>query len=88
MTRVASGGTGTPAYFSRILALCERLWFAQMPALMIALVLSVWIYQMLYESRWREALRFSPVRVAMAASMILYMGVCSTGGKAFIYFQF
>jgi D-alanyl-lipoteichoic acid acyltransferase DltB (MBOAT superfamily) len=60
----------------------------QMPALMIALVLSVWIYQMLYESRWREALRFSPVRVAMAASMILYMVFFSSFCLVFFYFVF
>ena len=60
----------------------------EMPALMIGLILSVWLYQMIYESRWRDLLKFSPVRVAVAASMILYIGLCSTRGKAFIYFQF
>ena len=60
----------------------------QMPALMVLLVSSVWIYQLLYESRFRGLLRYAPVRVAMASAMILYLGICATGGQAFIYFQF
>lgn len=60
----------------------------QIPALMIAMAGFVWLYQWLYESRFRNLLAYSPVRVALAASMILYLGLCSSGGKAFIYFQF
>ncbi len=60
----------------------------QIPALMIAIVALVWLYQWLYESRFRNLLAYSPVRVALAASMILYLGLCSSGGQAFIYFQF
>jgi D-alanyl-lipoteichoic acid acyltransferase DltB (MBOAT superfamily) len=60
----------------------------QMPALMLALVALVWLYQMAYESRFRPVLRSSPVRVGLAACMLLYMSLCSSGGQAFIYFQF
>jgi D-alanyl-lipoteichoic acid acyltransferase DltB (MBOAT superfamily) len=60
----------------------------QIPALMLVLVVSVVIYQTMYESRLRGLLKFSPVRVALAVSMILYLGLCSTRGEAFIYFQF
>jgi D-alanyl-lipoteichoic acid acyltransferase DltB (MBOAT superfamily) len=60
----------------------------QVPALMLALVGSVWLYQFLYESRFRKLLGYSPVRIALAASMLLYIGLCSSGGQAFIYFQF
>ncbi|HEX4000130.1 MAG TPA: MBOAT family O-acyltransferase [Pirellulales bacterium] len=60
----------------------------QIPALMVAMIALVWLYQWLYESRVRNLLAYSPVRVALAASMLLYLGLCSTGGQAFIYFQF
>ncbi|HZL34376.1 MAG TPA: MBOAT family O-acyltransferase [Tepidisphaeraceae bacterium] len=60
----------------------------QMPALMLALVASVWLYQLIFESAARPLLRFAPLRVAMAASMLLYLGFCSAGERAFIYFQF
>jgi hypothetical protein len=60
----------------------------QIPALMLALVCVVWVYQFIYESRWREALQARPVRVGLAVSMVLYMCLFSSGGGAFIYFQF
>jgi len=59
-----------------------------MPMLMIALVLTVWVYQFAYESRFRPLLRASPVRVGLAVCMVLYMCLFSAGGGAFIYFQF
>jgi D-alanyl-lipoteichoic acid acyltransferase DltB (MBOAT superfamily) len=58
------------------------------PALMLALVLLIWLYQFLYESRLRDLLRFSPVRVGLATFMLLYISLCSGTGGAFIYFQF
>ncbi len=60
----------------------------QVPALMLGLVALVWLYQFLYESGRREALRTGAVRVGLAASMVLYLCLCSTAGKPFIYFQF
>jgi D-alanyl-lipoteichoic acid acyltransferase DltB (MBOAT superfamily) len=60
----------------------------QIPALMLALVLAVWLYEMIYESRLRGLLRFSPVRIGLATCMMLYLTLCSAGGQAFIYFQF
>jgi hypothetical protein len=59
-----------------------------LPALMIALVAAVWLYQYVYESRLRPLLRFGFVRVALAVCMMLYLGLCSSGGGTFIYFQF
>jgi alginate O-acetyltransferase complex protein AlgI len=58
------------------------------PALMLGLVGAVVVYQLLYESRLRGVLRYSPVRVALAVGMILCLDLFATGGKAFIYFQF
>lgn len=60
----------------------------EIPALMIALVALVWIYQFTYESRLRGVLRFAPLRVGLAAGMMLYLTLCSASGKPFIYFQF
>jgi alginate O-acetyltransferase complex protein AlgI len=58
------------------------------PALMIALVASVWLYEFLYESRFRDLLKISFVRVGVAAGIVLYLCLCSSGGGNFIYFQF
>ena len=60
----------------------------RIPALMVGLVALVWLYQFLYESRFRTLLQASPVRVGVAAFMVLYLCLCASGGGAFIYFQF
>jgi len=60
----------------------------QIPALMLLLIAMVWSYQLAYESRLRELLRTSALRVGVAAFMVLYLCLCSSGGGAFIYFQF
>jgi len=60
----------------------------QMPALMLALVAVVWLYQFCYESRLRKVLQTDVVRVGVAVSMVLYLFLCASGGGAFIYFQF
>ena len=58
------------------------------PALMLALIAAVVVYQSLYESRLRGVLKYSVVRVGLAVAMILCLGLFSTSGQAFIYFQF
>jgi D-alanyl-lipoteichoic acid acyltransferase DltB (MBOAT superfamily) len=60
----------------------------QIPALMLALVAVVWLYQFMYESRFREILQNSFVRVGTAVVMVLYLFLFSSGGGTFIYFQF
>src|SRR5437762_4654398 len=60
----------------------------QMPALMLVLVAVIWLYQFLYESRFRELLQTDVVRAGVAVSMVLYLCLCASGGGAFIYFQF
>jgi D-alanyl-lipoteichoic acid acyltransferase DltB (MBOAT superfamily) len=60
----------------------------QAPALASGLVALVWLYQFLYESRFREWLRHGVVRVGLAVFMVVYIGLLSSGGKTFIYFQF
>jgi D-alanyl-lipoteichoic acid acyltransferase DltB (MBOAT superfamily) len=60
----------------------------QIPLLMAGLIVVIWLYQFLYESNFRELLATSYVRVSLVAAMMLYLCVCSSGGGAFIYFQF
>src|SRR5436190_627760 len=60
----------------------------QIPALMLVLVAVVWLYQFCYESRFREILQTTSVRVGVAVCMVLYLCLCASGGGAFIYFQF
>jgi len=60
----------------------------QVPALLVALVGVVWLYELMYESRFRGALRHGVVRVGLALGMLLYLCLGSAGGAAFIYFQF
>jgi D-alanyl-lipoteichoic acid acyltransferase DltB (MBOAT superfamily) len=60
----------------------------QIPWLMLALIGVIWLYQFLYESRFREWLRLGFVRVGIAAVMVIYLFLFSSGGGAFIYFQF
>jgi D-alanyl-lipoteichoic acid acyltransferase DltB (MBOAT superfamily) len=75
------------------LLICGRIFKAAwtdpaIPALMLILVFLVWLYQIVYESRAREVLKFGPVRVALAVAMVLYISICSSGAGSFIYFQF
>jgi D-alanyl-lipoteichoic acid acyltransferase DltB (MBOAT superfamily) len=60
----------------------------QIPLLMLALAAVIWLYQFLYESRFREVLQHGFVRVGLAVGMVIYLCLCSSGGGAFIYFQF
>lgn len=60
----------------------------QVPALMLALVLLVWLYQFMLESRAREILQTGLVRVSLVTAMVLYLCICSSGAGSFIYFQF
>ena len=62
---------------------------AKLPLLALGLVLAVWAYQWVYESRLRWALAPSPVRVGLVIFMALYIAVFArAAGQPFIYFQF
>ncbi|MCX6976838.1 MAG: MBOAT family protein [Verrucomicrobia bacterium] len=61
---------------------------ANIPGLMLLLILSVWIYAFVYESRFRGLLKSGVIRVGLAVAMVLYLCLCASGGGAFIYFQF
>ncbi len=59
------------------------------PLLLAVLVLSIWVYQYVYESRLRSLLQYSSVRIVGVVAMVLYMIVFATSGNSdFIYFQF
>ena len=59
------------------------------PLLMPALILAVWAYQFVYESRARRLLEPAPVRVCMVVAMVVYMIVfASSNVQPFIYQQF
>ena len=61
----------------------------RMPLLLLLLVVSVWVYQFVYESPLRSWLEKPPVKVGLAAVMILWMLLFAPGGgEPFIYFQF
>jgi hypothetical protein len=59
------------------------------PLLLAGLILSVWAYQYLYESRLRSVVSAGPVRVVLIVGMVIYMAVVVTSGnQEFIYFRF
>jgi alginate O-acetyltransferase complex protein AlgI len=59
------------------------------PLLALGLMMIIWVYQFIYESRIKWVLTLAPVRVAMIVGMVLYMIVFSGAGEQpFIYFQF
>jgi alginate O-acetyltransferase complex protein AlgI len=59
------------------------------PVLALALILSVWLYQFIHESRIKRVLELSPVRIAIVVAMILYLTIFAPSSEqAFIYVQF
>lgn len=59
------------------------------PLLLLGLVFSIWLYQYLYESRFRRLLHPAPVRIVLVSAMVLYMAAFMTSGNhEFIYFRF
>ena len=59
------------------------------PLWLAGLALSVWLYQYIYESRFRQLVSNGPVRVALVVGMLVYMAaVVTSGNQQFIYFRF
>jgi hypothetical protein len=62
---------------------------AGLPLLFIVMVFAVWLYQFIYESRFRRLLEFSAVRICGFVFMIMYLIIfVSSAGEPFIYFEF
>ena len=59
------------------------------PLLIVGLVLAVWVYQFLHESRARRLLQPAPVRIGIVVFMAVAVALLArSSGKAFIYFEF
>jgi D-alanyl-lipoteichoic acid acyltransferase DltB (MBOAT superfamily) len=73
LARMVTGGWGNPEF----------------PLLALFLVLALWTYQFVYESRVKHVLDWAPVRVAGVAFMLAYVTLFpASSDQAFIYFQF
>jgi D-alanyl-lipoteichoic acid acyltransferase DltB (MBOAT superfamily) len=61
----------------------------QIPVFLAAAVGVVWIYQLIFSSKFRWLLENSFVRIGgMAVALALYLGLSTAANKQFIYFQF
>ena len=61
----------------------------QCPLLAIVLILAVWLYQYVHESRAGWVLALAPVRIGTVVLMILYLAVFApSSDQGFIYLQF
>lgn len=59
------------------------------PALMAALIIAVWTYQLVYTSEWRPVVEWPAVRMGLVGLMIVYLLiVAQPSTKPFIYFDF
>ena len=59
------------------------------PMLLLFLVLCVWIYEAVSESRFRGALENGPVKILLVVSMLIYLAIVPGHADVpFIYFQF
>lgn len=60
----------------------------QIPAMLVILTTLTWLYAYMYESKSRVLLKSGLARVGLVVFMVMYLCLCSSGGGAFIYFQF
>ena len=58
------------------------------PIIMMGLVLAIWAYQFMYESRFRPFLALTPVRVTLVILMTILLAIGAGSSQPFIYFQF
>ena len=58
------------------------------PLIILALILPIWLYQFIYESRAKRILQFAPLKIALVILMILYMVVFAGEGQPFTYAAF
>lgn len=61
----------------------------QVPVMAVLFCAGVWVYQYVFESRYRNVLELSVVRIGIMLSILLYLIFFGTSGyEPFIYFQF
>ncbi len=73
LSRMVTGGWANPEF----------------PLLAMGLILALWTYQFVYESRAKHVLDWTPVRIGGVVFMLLYVAIFPAGSdQAFIYFQF
>ncbi|MFC1627696.1 MBOAT family O-acyltransferase [Gemmatimonadota bacterium] len=61
----------------------------QIPLMMLAMVLLVWVYQYVSESRLKNILESSTARISTVIAMVIYLVLfAQSGQQPFIYFQF
>jgi alginate O-acetyltransferase complex protein AlgI len=61
----------------------------EIPIIIFLIVGGVWVYQLMFNSRWRFILESRPVRIAgLVTAMLLFLIFATAGNKQFIYFQF
>lgn len=59
------------------------------PLIALFLCLSIWIYQFMFESKFKKFLELTPVKIAIVIFILFCLGVFTgTNYGAFIYFQF
>jgi alginate O-acetyltransferase complex protein AlgI len=59
------------------------------PLVILAAIVSIWLYQYVYESKARWVLKPAPVRLGTVVLVVLYVALfAASSGQAFIYFQF
>ena len=59
------------------------------PVAAILIILAIWAYQFIFESRFRTVLELSAVKVGLMTAMIVYMiFFITTGYEVFLYFRF
>jgi flagellar biosynthesis component FlhA len=61
----------------------------QFPALLLGLVMAVWVFQAISESKFRRVVDNAVVKTLLAAGMLVYLSVVPGHADVpFIYFQF
>lgn len=73
LKRIVTAGWGDPGF----------------PLILLGLISSVWLYELIEESRYRTLLEWKPLKIGLSIGMILVLLLASSSGqKGFIYFQF
>ncbi len=68
---------------------CTGFMDPKCPVWALVLIFTAWVYQFIYESRFRWFLELAVVRIGIVLFMVLYLMICaSSSERAFVYMQF